>query len=91
MYRYVQDYCAAYPLETAGTMKAAIDRMASFLSSGRVLFDPARVRFEPVAGGRLVDCTSPEGAAVRVALPDGAVYDMWTVFGVQGGHPTLVR
>lgn len=91
MGRYIREYCAAYPHETQESMVESIARMAPVLAAGEVQFDSAAVRFEPLADGTLVDCTSPEGAAVRVALPHGLSYDLWSIFGIHNGRPVLIR
>jgi hypothetical protein len=91
MARYIREYCDAYPHEAPDSMNESINRMAGVLAAGEVRFNSSSVRLEPVAEGALVDCTSPEGAAVRVALPQGIFYDLWAIFGIQDGRAILVR
>jgi hypothetical protein len=91
---YFRDYAAAYPLETEDGIRRQFLQTAEYVTGpgSEVRFDPAAVRLEPCAGGRLADALSAAGgAAVRVAAPKGQIYDFWNVVGLVGGQPVLVR
>lgn len=90
---YLHDYARAYPLETLATMRDRTARMMAGLTRGRwgIDYDPAQVRLDPCGDGRLLDCLSPAGAAIRLLRPGMPPYDFWTVVGVRDGKVVLVR
>lgn len=88
---YLADYIRAYPLESLPRMKDSVRAMATEFARGTVRFDRQQTLLQPLGDGRLVDCLSRGGAAVRVERPKAPAYDMWTVLGVRGGRVQLVR
>jgi hypothetical protein len=91
MHGYITDYVRANPQESVDAMSQRVKAMAKKFRGARVVFDPAQVLIEPIAGTNLVDCLSAQGAAVRVVQEKGRPYDMWAVVGLSGGKVVLFR
>ncbi len=88
---YMADYVRAYPPETHEDMVARVLRMVGSFRGARVDFNPDQIRLEPIEGTHLIDCISPEGAAVRVQRENSPPYDMWSVVGIRDGKVALFR
>lgn len=90
---YIRQYVAAYGVETRESFAESFTRMAaSFMATGEVEFAEDDLDLDTCAGGRLADCLSRRGgAAIKIRMPDGDVYDFNLIVGLHGRDVIAVR
>lgn len=90
---YIDAYEKAYPAQPRGAMAGSFARMLNEFAreERRVVYARSAVRLALCGGGKLVECLSGEGAAIRLLNPGSMDYNFWCVAGVRNGKAEIVR